>query len=310
MRTLVTGATGFVGRRLLSRLERPVVLSRDVEKAQKLLAKFSPEVIRWDPLAGPPPKEAFDGVDSVIHLAGDSVADGRWSAAKKQRILESRTIGTGNLCRAIAELPNKPAVLVSASAVGYYGSRGDEVLTESSSPGNDFLADVCVQWEQACQPAVAAGVRVVHPRIGLVLGPGGALEKMLPPFKLGIGGRLGSGRQWMPWIHLDDLVGMMLHAIQTSSVSGAMNAAAPQPITNAQFTAALGRVLHRPVIFPAPYFALRLAFGEFATVLFASQRVEPRVALASGYAFQFTDIDAALKNVLAILEAGKFPDAA
>lgn len=297
MRILVTGATGFVGKRLLTQLQQPVVLSRDVERARQACPGAT--VHRWDPLSGPPPAEAFDGVDAVIHLAGDPVAEGRWNDAKRRRIRESRTIGTSNLVAGICAAARPPRVLVSASAVGFYGGRGDEVLDERAQPGNDFLAEVCVAWEQAARQAESFGVRVVTPRIGIVLGPGGgALAKMLLPFKLGLGGRLGDGRQWMPWIHVDDLVQLFLHVAEHEEVRGPINGVAPNPATNRDFTATLASVLHRPAVFPVPAFGLRLAVGEFADILLASQRVVPRVAEQSGFTFRYPQLKPALAAIL------------
>jgi uncharacterized protein (TIGR01777 family) len=208
-------------------------------------------------------------------------------------------IGTRNLVQGIAQAAVKPKTLVSASAVGYYGDRGDEELTETAPPAHDFLADVCVEWEREALVAQQHGVRVVVARTGIVLGAGGgALAKMLTPFKLGGGGPLGNGRQWMPWIHVADLARMYLHAAETTSIQGAMNAVAPQPVRNSEFTKALARQLHRPAFMPAPYFGLRLLFGEFAKVLFASQRVIPRVAVDTGFVFQYPEIAAALREIL------------
>lgn len=294
MRALVTGATGFIGRQLLERLDSAVVLSRNPEQARSTFPKA--EVLRWDPMAGPPPADAFRGVEAIFHLAGEPVAEGRWNAAKKQRLRDSRVIGTQHLVQGLEASSERPPVLVSASAVGFYGSRGDEVLDESAAPGNDFLAELCKAWEASAQPARASGVRVVNPRIGIVLGPsGGALAKMLTPFKLGVGGRLGSGKQWMPWIHLDDMVGILLHAVTHTEVEGPINGAAPNPATNRDFTKTLAGVLHRPAIFPAPAFALRLALGEFADVLLGSQRVVPTAAQRTGYVFQHPDLADALR---------------
>ena len=299
MRALVTGATGFVGTRLLEQLDRPVVLSRDASRAARTLGSRAGRVLAWDPFAGPPPAEAFDGVDAVFHLAGESVADGRWTAAQKRKILESRTLGTRHLVAGLASAKERPAVLVSASAVGYYGNRGDDELVESERPGHDFLADVCVAWEKEALAARDLGMRVVTARTGIVLGAGGgALARMLLPFKLGAGGPLGNGRQWMPWVHVADLARLYLHAAAAATVSGPMNAVAPNPVRNADFTKALARQLHRPAFLPAPYFGLRLAFGEFAQVLFDSQRVIPRVALESGFRFLYPDLAGALADIL------------
>lgn len=300
MRALVTGATGFVGTRLLEQLDRPVVLSRDAARASRTLGSRAGRVVAWDPLVGPPPAEAFEGVDAVFHLAGESVADGRWTAARKRRILESRSLGTRHLVAGLAGAKERPAVLVSASAVGYYGNRGDDELVETEGPGHDFLADVCVAWEKEAFAARDLGLRVVTARTGIVLGAGGgALARMLLPFKLGAGGPLGNGRQWMPWIHVADLARLYLHAADTAAVAGPMNAVAPNPVRNADFTKALARQLHRPAFLPAPYFGLRLAFGEFAQVLFDSQRVIPRVALDSGFRFHYPDLAGALSDILA-----------
>ena len=298
MKALVTGGTGFVGRQLLELLDRPTVLSRDVSRGQRAVGQSAGRVVGWDPQAGPPPTEAFEGVDVIFHLAGESVAEGRWTSAQKARIRESRVVGTQNLVAGIARAEPRPRVLVSASAVGYYGDRGEEELTEASAPGDDFLADVCVEWERAARAAEQHGVRVVLARTGSVLGQGGALAKMLTPFKLGAGGPLGNGRQWMPWIHVADLARLYLHAADTTSIQGPMNAVGPHPVRNSEFTKALGRALHRPAFMPAPYLGLRLVFGEFAKVLFASQRVIPQVAIDTGFHFEYPQIAAALAEIL------------
>jgi hypothetical protein len=294
MKALVTGATGFIGRALVERLDRPRVLSRDPARAKVALGVV--DAFPWDAEAGPPPPEAVEGIDAVFHLAGDPVAEGRWTGAKKRRIRDSRVLGTRRLVDAIAAAKARPRVLVAFSAVGYYGDRGDEELTESSAQGNDFLAGVCVAWEAEAARARDCGVRVVHLRLGVVLGEGGgALAKMLLPFRLGLGGPLGNGRQWMPWVHRDDVVGLALHAAASESTTGPVNAVGPGPATNREFTKALGRVLRRPTLLPAPRFALRIAFGEFADVLFASQRVVPGAALGSGYAFRHGSVEGALR---------------
>ncbi len=298
MRALVTGATGFIGRRLLERLDNPVVLSREPDRAMQSLSRFRVAAARWDPMLGPPPAEVFNGVDVIFHLAGEPIAGGRWTKARKQRICDSRVVGTKHLVDGLTKLDRRPPVLISSSAVGFYGSRGDEELTESSPPGDDFLADVCIAWEKSALEAERLGIRVVLSRTGVVLGREGALEKMLKPFKLGVGGRLGSGRQWMPWIHVDDLVGLLLFAAERSEIRGPMNSVAPTPITNRQFTRALATALHRPSIFPAPYFGMRLLFGEFASILFASQRVIPEVATKLGFNFRYSTIEAALAEIL------------
>jgi len=293
MRALVTGATGFVGRRLLEMLDDPIVLSRDAERAKKSLGGKI-RTMAWDPEKEPAPVAAFDGVDTVFHLAGDPVADGRWNDEKRRRIRESRTIGTANLVRGIGACGVKPTTLVSASAIGYYGSRGDEILDESATAGDDFLAKVCVEWEREAVHAESLGVRTSMARIGIVLGQGGALQKMLLPFKLGLGGRLGAGRQWMSWVHVDDVVGLLLHAAGDSMMRGPFNTVGPEPVTNRDFTKALGRAVHRPTLFPVPPFMLKLAIGDFAEILLASQRCLPKRMQAAGYRFKYATLDGAL----------------
>ncbi|MBI3464753.1 MAG: TIGR01777 family protein [Planctomycetes bacterium] len=297
MRALITGATGFIGRELVKRLDQPVVLTREPARAKELLGKV--EAYAWDAMTAPPPA-ALERVEAVFHLAGDPVAEGRWTAKKKQRIRDSRVIGTRNLVAGLRQLGQPPAVLVSASAIDYYPDHGDEAIDESLPPGTSFLSEVCVAWERESHEARQLGIRVVNPRIGIVLGPGGgALSKMLLPFKLGVGGRLGHGRQWMSWIHISDVVGLLLHAASSASVTGAMNATAPNLVTNREFTAALARTLHRPAVLPAPAFGLKLALGEVTDVLLASHRVLPRVAEQTGYAFQYPQLDAALRAATA-----------
>lgn len=299
MKALVTGATGFIGKHLLARLDRPVVLSRNVQRAEKELAAFSARAFAWEPMNGPPPAEAFSGVDVVFNLAGEPVADRRWNAAKKQAIRDSRVIGTRHLVDAIAGLTTRPKVLVSCSAVGFYGERGDEQLDESSRPADDFLATCCVEWEQEATRAESLGVRVAHIRVGVVLGKeGGALPKMLTPFKFGLGGKLGSGRQWMPWVHVDDVVGIMLHAAATEQVRGPINATGLHPATNAQFTQALGKVLGRPTFFSVPAPVFKVMVGEFAQIVLSSQKIAPRVAVETGYRFEHDNVEDALRAAL------------
>jgi uncharacterized protein (TIGR01777 family) len=293
MKIAITGASGFIGRRLMKDLRDHslTVLSRHAG------TNLPPGVsmLPWNAAAGPPDAAALSGVDAVVHLAGEPIAQ-RWTPAVKQRIRDSRVAGTRNLVQALAQLPAPPKVLVSSSAIGYYGSRGDEVLTERSAPGSGFLPDICVAWEREADAAAELGIRVVKIRTGVVLAAhGGALQKMLPPFRLGLGGPIGSGKQWMSWIHLDDLVGLVRHAIE-GQVSGAVNGVAPNPVTNADFTRVLGRVLHRPTVFPVPAFALRLLFGEMSEVLLGSQRVVPEAAQGSGYRFEYAELEAALRN--------------
>lgn len=297
MRTLVTGATGLIGRRLVGRLEDNVVLSRNPATAQGLGAKA---VFAWSPEAEPPPAEALRDVSVVFNLAGEPVADGRWTAERKRRIRDSRVMGTRNLVAGLAASSDRPKVLVSASAVGYYGDSGDDPVDERSAAGHDFLAEVCVAWEQEALAAERLGIRVVCVRTGFVLAPGGgALAKMLPPFRMGMGARVGSGEQWTPWIHIDDVVGILLHASQDARVRGPINAVAPTPATNAELTRELGQGLHRPALLSVPKAALRLMFGEMSQVLMASQHVLPCVAERTGYVFKYPELDSALKAVLA-----------
>jgi uncharacterized protein len=296
MNVTISGASGFIGQRLLKVFgdgHRVHALSR--HGGSKLPAGIRFSV--WDPVKGEPPAESLREADLVVHLAGEPVAQ-RWTADVKRRIRESRVAGTRNLVAALAKLPRRPAALVCASAIGYYGSRGDEALTEAAPPGSDFLADVCAAWEHEAQAAEAAGVRVVRVRIGIVLDPhGGALKRMLPPFRLGIGGRLADGSQWMSWIHLQDLANLFLHAAE-HPVQGVLNGVAPSPVTNADFTLILARTLHRPALFPVPAFALRAMFGEMSQILLASQRVIPTNTEASGFRFRFRELGPALEDLL------------
>jgi uncharacterized protein (TIGR01777 family) len=299
MNALVTGATGFIGRHLLAHLDRPAVLSRNAQRAEKELAAHSVRAFAWDPLAGPPPAEAFAGVDTVFNLAGEPVADRRWNAAKKQAIRDSRVIGTRHLVDAIERLDVRPKVLVSTSAVGIYGERGTAPLDEASLPAGDVLSQVCLEWEHEAARAESLGVRVAQVRVGVVLGKeGGALPKMLLPFKLGLGGKLGSGKQWMPWVHVDDVVGIMLHAATNEQVRGPINATAPGAATNAEFTKALGKALGRPAFFAVPAAVFKLMVGEFAQIVLSSQKIEPRVAIETGYRFAHPDVGPALQSLV------------
>jgi uncharacterized protein (TIGR01777 family) len=286
MRITITGGRGLIGSRLVQRLrergDEVTVLSRSHEP-------------RWDPSA-PPPAEALAGRDAVVHLAGENLAQ-RWSSAAKRRIMESREQGTRNLVEGLEG--SGVATLVSASAVGYYGPHGDEPVAENAPPGEDFPARVCVAWEREARAAEALGVRVVNVRTGIVLdAAGGALSKMLPPFKLAAGGPVAGGEQYMPWIHIDDVVGIYVAALDGADWRGPVNATAPQPVTNAEFSKALGRALHRPAVVPIPGFAIRALYGEMATIVTTGQRAVPRVAQAHGYAFEHPDLDEALRDVV------------
>ena len=297
MKALVTGATGFIGQELIKRLDAPVALTRNPDGAAA--RGLGVRTMAWEPAAGPPPVAAFEGVDTIFHLAGDPVAKGRWTRAKKSRIRSSRIDGTRHLVDALAAMDKRPSCLVSASAVGYYGDGGEEILDETSGADDSFLAEVCQAWEREAMRAADHGIRVVTVRTGIVLGAGGgALRSMLPPFKLGLGGRLGNGRQWMPWIHITDLISLMLHAAVQKDLRGAVNGVSPNPVTNRDFTAALAGTLRRPALFPAPGLILRLALGEFAVVLLASQRVVPTMATQSGFEFQYPKLEGALAEIL------------
>ncbi|AGF77501.1 TIGR01777 family protein [Desulfocapsa sulfexigens DSM 10523] len=297
MKTLITGATGFVGHHLAQKIPEAVVAGRSVEKLNKRFGKKR-EARQWDGSAMPD-ATLLEGIDTVYHLAGESIFHGRWNKAKKERIRASRVDNTRNLVEMISKAADRPKTLICSSAVGYYGSRGDEKLTEQATPGSDFLARVCMDWEKEALKAEEYGVRVVLIRTGVVLGAdGGALAQMLQPFKMGVGGRLGSGRQFMSWIHIDDLIAIMLYAKENTSLHGAINAVAPNPLSNSDFTRALASVLHRPAILPAPGFALKLLLGEFANVLLGSQRALPEVLQRAGYTYNYPEIKTALKNLL------------
>jgi uncharacterized protein (TIGR01777 family) len=300
MRVTVTGATGLIGARLVAALRERgddvTVLSRSPERARERLGVSA---VAWDPLTGPAPADALAGADAVVHLAGEPVAQ-RWSAGAKERIRASRERGTASLVAGLRAAEPAPHVLVSASAVGYYGPRGDEEVDEDAPPGDDFLAQVCVAWEREAQAAAELGIRVAIVRTGVVLdASGGALAKMLPPFRAGIGGPVAGGRQWMPWIHVDDLVGIYLAALDGGARwSGPLNGSAPAPATNAELSRALGRVLHRPAIAPVPAAALRLLYGEMAQIVTTGQRAVPKRPLALGYAYRHAELEPALRAAL------------
>lgn len=297
MRILMTGSSGLVGQALTQELEK-----RGHEVVPAIRPGSSPNQgdVVWDPANGVTDIYAMKGIEAVIHLAGENIASGRWSKARKERIRNSRVQGTEALCKSLALLPTPPRVFVTASAVGYYGDRGDERLVEDSTPGNSFLAEVARDWELATKPAEEAGMRVVKMRLGAVLTPeGGALKAMLPPFKLGVGGKMGPGSQYMAWITLRDATRAFALAVEDSSLVGPINTVAPSAITNAQFTKALGKALSRPTIFPLPKFMAKIVIGEMADeLLLASMNVAPQVLEKAGFKFLDPDIDSALSSLL------------
>lgn len=294
----ITGSSGLIGRALAASLRDeghrvlPVVRSAGADT----------DAVRWDPAAGTIDAAGLEGLDAVVHLAGEGIAAGPWTAKQRERIHTSRSQGTSLLARTLAGLDHPPATLVSASAIGYYGDRGDEILSEDAAPGHDFLADICTAWEAATAPAADAGIRVAHVRTGIVLdATGGALAKQLPIFKLGLGGKAGTGRQWMSWITLDDEVRALRFAIDTPTVEGPLNLTAPGPVTNAEFTKALGRALHRPTALTIPRFVRHapLGIGDLVgSLLFTSARVVPTALAAAGFSFQHPALDGALEAVL------------
>ena len=304
MNIVLSGSHGLIGSALAS------VLAGRGHRVIRLVRgrpASSPQEIGWDPAAGTIDGRALEGAEAVIHLAGASVAKGRWTAARKALIRESRVGSTRLLARTLARLTRRPRVLICASAVGYYGHRGDEILVEESVPGQGFLAEVCQEWEAAAEAARQAGIRVVHLRTGLVLAPaGGALATMLPVFRLGLGGRFGSGRQWMSWITLDDEVDAIAHALNRDTLQGPVNLVSPQPVTNREFTSTLARILRRPAVFAVPGAALRVVIGEAAGELLGSQRAHPARLLGGGYTFRYPELDAGLRHLLA---AGSAPSA-
>ena len=293
-RILVSGVSGPIGTALL-----PLLKTRGYEITRLVRGPAKDEhQISWDP-GKPIAPEVVSGFDAVVHLAGESIV-GRWTEEKKRKIRDSRVAGTTALAEALAHAKNKPQVFVCSSAIGFYGDRGSEVLTEQSAPGIGFLPDVCREWEAATRSAMNAGIRTVQMRTGVVLSPsGGALGKMLTPFKMGVGGKIGSGQQWMSWIDVQDMVGAIHHILKSDLLHGPVNMVAPKPVTKAEFTQTLASVLSRPAIFPVPAFVVKLAFGEMGeTVLLGSQRVEPTKLVMSGYPFRFSTLRASLENLL------------
>ena len=298
---MVTGATGFIGKELIKRLNEMgheiVVLTRNSDSA-RFRVPVHCEVITWDPCRYHLQSTALKGVDAVINLAGENIADGRWSPERKRELIQSRELSARRLVNAISYMDKKPKTLVSVSAIGFYGNRGDALLNETDSKGHGFLSDVCKVWEEEILKAKELRVRTVAYRLGMVLGhDGGALNKILPPFKLGLGGKLGSGSQWMSWIHINDLVNMLVHAIENPSIDGIYNAVSPNPVRNKEFTKTLGNVLNRPTIFPVPKFVLKIALGELSELLLGSQRVAAKKISDTGFKFNYPHVKEALQEV-------------
>ena len=296
MKILVGGSHGLVGTALIKSLE---AAGHEVFRLVRYAPNSAAE-IEWSPDRYSIALARIEGFDAVVNLAGESIAAGRWTDEKKQRIRDSRIKGTKLLGDALANLTDSPKTFICASAIGYYGNRGDEILTETSAPGDDFLAKVCADWEEATALATEKGIRVVNARFGVILDKkGGALAKMLPPFRMGVGGRIGSGKQWMSWIALDDVIGGLQFALANDSIRGPVNFVAPNPVTNAEFTKTLGKALSRPTLFPIPAFVVRLLFGEMGeALLLGGQRVAPKELLAHGYQFQYSQLEAALPTLL------------
>ena len=294
MKILISGSSGLIGTAATTALKSD---GHNVVHLVRPGKTTNPGDIQWDPMRATVDVAGLEGIDVVIHLSGAGIADGRWTEERKQLLRSSRIDTTRVLVDSLSRLKQKPRLLIVASAIGYYGSRGDEILTESSTTGTDFLALVCRDWEAEASRAAERGIRTVMLRSGVVLsGKGGALPKMLPPFKLGVGGRLGSGQQWMSWIAIEDVVGIIRHTIAKEQVSGPVNVVAPSPVRNEEFTRLLAGMLHRPAIFPAPAFVLRLAMAEMAdAVLLSSDRVKPEQMLAAGYKFRFEILEPALR---------------
>jgi uncharacterized protein (TIGR01777 family) len=303
MKILVSGSHGLVGKALVRSLTDD---GHEVVRLVRGKPSSDAGEIEWHPNQGTIDAAELEGFDAVVHLAGENIASGRWSSEKKRAIRESRVKGTSLLSQTLARLSSPPSVFLSASAIGYYGDRDEELLTESSPPGNDFLAGVCVEWENAARPAAEKGIRTACTRFGIILDKHeGALAKMLFPFRMGIGGRVGDGKQWMSWIALDDVVNGLRFLIADGSIDGPVNFVAPNPVTNAEFTKTLGRVLSRPTLFPIPAFGVRLAFGELAdALLLSSQRVKPSVLENKGFRFSWPTLEPAMRNILAADKRG------
>ena len=301
-RIVITGSTGFIGKKLacelIQRGDKVIIFSRDVEKAKSIIPKAE-EYVEWNYKTLSVWTKYFENCDAVIHLAGTNLFAKRWNYSFKKEILKSREVSTKNLVEAIGKSQNKPSVFISASGVGYYGNGSDNILSENSPSGNDFLSDVCKVWENEAAKVEAYGVRNVRVRTGLVLSPNdGALKQMLQPFKLFIGGPLGNGKLWASWLHIDDIVGIYIHAIDNKEICGAVNAASPNPVRMNEFAQTLGKALNRPSLFPVPKFMLRIVVGEAAEIITASQRIDVKKLLNSGYKFKFEKLENALKDLI------------
>ena len=296
MKIAITGSHGFIGTALVPSL---TAAGHQVLRLVRSEQQRAPDTIDWNPATSYVDTPGLEGIQAVVHLAGEQIS-GRWTSQKKRKILVSRTQGTHLLAEALGQLRQPPQVMICASAIGFYGDRGEEWLQEDSPPGSGFLAEVCQQWEAASEPAVRRGIRAVHLRTGIVLSPkGGALAQMLLPFRMGVGGVIGPGTQYMSWIALDDLIGVYQHALATTSLKGPVNAVAPNPVSNREFVKTLGKALSRPTVFPMPSLAVRLAFGEMGVqLLLASARVRPARLLSSGYAFRYPVLESALRHLL------------
>ena len=298
MKCVVSGGTGFIGRRIVDLLLRNGHYVGVWSRKPGLEKRVAVQSFSWDPSHSEPPLESVNGMDAVIHLAGESVAQ-RWTTEVKRRIHDSRVLGTKRLVDAISRVQHKPGVLVSASAIGYYGNRGDEILTERSAPGTGFLSDLCQSWEREANRAIDLGLRVINLRIGFVLGKdGGAMPQILPAFRAFAGGRLGSGKQWMPWIHVHDVARIFVHAVD-NDISGVWNVAAPSPVRNLDFTRELAKAIHRPALIAVPLPVLKIRFGELADHMLDSARVIPEAALKTGFRFEYPDVSSALRQLLA-----------
>ena len=297
MKILLTGSHGLVGSALMKSLESD---GHEVRPMVRYATGYGSKEIEWSPERYSIALSRIEGFDAVVHLAGENIAEGRWSDEKKQRIRESRVKGTQLLSEALASLNSRPATFLCASAIGFYGDRGDETLVETSPPGQGFLPEVCVEWENSTREAAEKGIRTVNMRFGIILAEeGGALAKMLTPFRMGVGGTFGSGKQWMSWILLEDVIRAIKQALTTEALSGPVNYVAPNPVRNAEFTKTLGRVLSRPTLFPVPEFAVKLLFGQMGEeLLLGSQRVEPARLKESGFEFQYPQLEAALRHLL------------